>query len=178
MFDGCLPEVEELVALEDAALVDAVAGWARAENAACARKLAAVAELFARRTGLPAGEREMWWVDPQAAVGAELGAAQNISTWMALAQAHRGVVLAERLPKVAALFAAGLIGEAVVRTIEYRTALVVDPEAVAAVDRLLAEQVIGWGPLSLNKTERAIDVIVGACQMVCVAVAPDELEQY
>jgi hypothetical protein len=32
-----------------------------------------MAELFARRTGLPAGEREDWWVDPEAAVGAELG---------------------------------------------------------------------------------------------------------
>jgi hypothetical protein len=58
------------------------------------------AELFARRTGLPAGERELWWVDPDAAVGAELGATQNISTWMALAQAHRGVVLADRRPEM------------------------------------------------------------------------------
>src|SRR5215475_4985490 len=134
MFDGSLPEVDELGALDDAALVDAAAGWARVENAACARKLAVMAQLFTRRTGLPAGERELWWCDPQAAVGAELGAAQNVSTWMALAQAHRGVVLADRLPKVAALFAAGLITEAVVRTIEYRTALVTDPDAVAAVD--------------------------------------------
>ena len=108
MFDGSLPEIGDLAALDDAALVDAAAGWAQTENAACARKLAVMAELFARRTGLPAGERELWWVDPEAAVGAELAAAQNISTWMALAQAHRGVVLADRLPTVAALFEAGV----------------------------------------------------------------------
>jgi hypothetical protein len=160
MFDDSLPEIGELVALDDAALVDAAAGWARSENAACARKLAVMAELFARRTGLPAGERELWWVDPEAAVGAELAAAQGISTWMALAQAHRGVVLADRLPKVAALFEAGLISEVLVRTIEYRTALVTGDEAVARVDALLADHVTAWGPLSARKTERAVDVIV------------------
>ncbi|MBW8712441.1 MAG: DUF222 domain-containing protein, partial [Mycobacterium sp.] len=101
-----------------------------------------------------------WWVDPEAAVGAELGAAQHISTWMALAQAHRGVVLADRLPKVAALFEAGLISEALVRTTEYRTALVTDPHAIEQVDALLAEQVMAWGPLSMRKTEQAIDAIV------------------
>ena len=160
MFDGSLPEVADLAALDDAALVDAAAGWARTENAACARKLAVMAELFTRRTGLPAGEREDWWVDPEAAVGAELGAAQDISTWMALAQAHRGVVLADRLPKIAALFEAGLISEMLVRAIEYRTLLVTDAEAIKQLDALLADQVIAWGPLSVRKTEHAIDAIV------------------
>jgi hypothetical protein len=160
MFDGSLPEIGELAALDDSALVDAAAGWARTENAACARKTAVMAELFARRTGLPAGERERWWVDPQAAVGAELGATQHISAWMALAQAHRGVVLADRLPKVAALFAAGVISEVLVRAIEYRTALVTDAAAIARLDELLAEQVSGWGPLSARKLEQVIDAIV------------------
>ena len=155
-----LPEIADLAALYYASLVDAAAGWSRTENAACARKLAIISELFARRTGLPAGERENWWVDPQAAVGAELGAAQGISTWMALAHAHRGVVLADRLPKVAALFEAGVISELLVRVIEYRTALITDPDAMAAVDELLADHVGRWGPLSANKTEQAIDAIV------------------
>jgi hypothetical protein len=160
MFDGTLAEIDELAALDDAALVDAAAGWARAENAACARKLAVMAELFARRTGLSAGERELWWVDPEAAVGVELGAAQGISAWMALAQAHRGVVLADRLPQVAALFAAGVISEMMVRTIEYRTALVTEAEAIARVDALLAAHVTEWGRLSAKKTEHAIDAFV------------------
>ena len=91
---------------------------------------------------------------------AELGATQNISTWMALAQAHRGIVLDDRLPKVAALFEAGLISELLVRAIEYRTALITDPDAIARVDELLAEHVTRWGPLSANKTEQAIDAII------------------
>jgi hypothetical protein len=79
---------------------------------------------------------------------------------MALAQAHRGVVLADRLPKIAALFEGGLISEVLVRAIEYRTALVTDEAAIARLDELLAEQVSAWGPLSVRKPEQAIDAIV------------------
>jgi hypothetical protein len=50
MFDCSLPEIGDLAALDDAALVDAAAGWSRTENAACARKTAVMAELFARRS--------------------------------------------------------------------------------------------------------------------------------
>jgi hypothetical protein len=107
MFDGSLPEIGDLAALDDAALVDAAGGWARAENAACARKLAAMAEIFGPRTGLPAGDRELWWIDPEAAVAAEMAAAVNVSHGMALHQTHRGVALRDRLPKVAALFEPG-----------------------------------------------------------------------
>ena len=121
MFEDVLPEVSDLASLSDAALVDAAGGWARAENAACARKLAVLAEMFARRTGLAAGERELWWIDPQAAVAAEMGAAVNVSQGMALHQTHRGVALRDRLPKVAALFAAGLVSDLLVRTIVWRT---------------------------------------------------------
>ena len=115
MFDGSLPEIGDLAALSDAELVAAAGGWARTENGACARKLAVMAELFARRTGLPAGERELWWIDPQAAVATEIGAAVNVSYGMALHQTHRGVALRDRLPKVAALFEAGLISELLVQ---------------------------------------------------------------
>ena len=107
MFDGSLPEIADLASLTDAELVDAAGGWARAENAAGARKLAVMAEIFSRRTGLDAGERELWWIDPDAAVAAELAAALNVSTGMALHQTHRGIALRDRLPKVAALFEAG-----------------------------------------------------------------------
>ena len=109
MFDGSLPEIADLASLTDAELVDAAGGWARAENAAGARKLAVMAEIFSRRTGLDAGERELWWIDPDAAVAAELAAALNVSTGMALHQTHRGIALRDRLPEVAALFAAGLV---------------------------------------------------------------------
>jgi Domain of unknown function (DUF222) len=161
MFDGSLPGVGDLAALSDAALVDAVGGWARVENAACARKLAAMAELFCRRTGLDdAEERDCWWVDPDAAVAAESAAAVGISQGLALSQTHRGVALRDRLPAVAALFEAGLISDLLVRTIVWRTALVIAPFAMTLLDRMLAGQVQKWGALSAKKTEQAIDALV------------------
>src|SRR5215212_9459710 len=124
MFDGVLPEIADLASLTDAELVDAAGGWAGAENMAAARKLAVMAEIFARRTGLPGGERELWWIDPDAAVAAELSAVMNVSQGLALHQTHRGVALRDRLPMVAALFEAGLISDLLVRTIVSRTYLI------------------------------------------------------
>ena len=48
MFDG-LQGTDSLVRADDAAVVAAIAGWARAEAAASARRLAAIAELVRRR---------------------------------------------------------------------------------------------------------------------------------
>jgi hypothetical protein len=161
MFDGSLPGIADLAAADDAALVDAIGGWARWENAACARKLAAMAELFRRRTGLDdAEERDAWWVDPDAAVTAESAAAVGISQGLAMSQTHRGVALRDRLPKVAALFEAGLISDLLVRTIVWRTALVIRPFSMKLLDRQLAARVQKWGALSAKKTEEAIDALV------------------
>jgi hypothetical protein len=160
MFDGSLPEIADLASLTDAELVDAAGGWARAENSAGARKLAVMAEIFSRRTGLCAPDRELWWVDPDAAVAAELAAALGVSTGMALHQTHRGIALRDRLPKVAALLEAGVISDLLVRTIVSRTYLIDDAEAMAAVDADLADRITRWGALSVKKTEQAIDALV------------------
>lgn len=160
MFDGSLPEIGELATLSDAMLVDAAVGWGRAEAAACARKQAVMAEIFVRRTGSDADERELWWVDPEAAVAAELAAVLNVSAGMALHLTYRGVALRDRLPKVAALFERGLVSDLLVRVIVWRTDLIEDPEAMASMDAALAEQVVAWGPLSVKKTEQAIDALV------------------
>jgi hypothetical protein len=95
---------------------------------------------------------------------------------MALAQAHRGVVLADRMPKLAALFEAGLISELLVRAIEYRTPMVTDSESMATVDALLADHVTAWGPLSARKTEHAIDAIVDQVDPAAAALAEDDLQ--
>lgn len=151
---------EDLGTLSETELIDAARDWARAENASAARKLAVMAEIFVRRTGLPADERESWWLDPEAAVAAELAAALNITRSLALHQTHRGVALRDRLPRVAALFAAGLISDILVRAIVCRTDLICEESAMAAVDAELAEQITCWGALSITKTENAIDALV------------------
>src|SRR5690606_23943897 len=155
-----LPEIEDLASLSDAELIAAGVGWARAENAAAARKLAVMAELFARRTGLAAGEREDWFVDPAAQLTAELAAAHGTSQGLAVAQAARAVAWRARRPELAALFAAGRSGDVMVRPIVWRTRLIVDAEALARVDAAVATCAAAWGALSKKKAEQAVDALV------------------
>ena len=160
MFDGGLPGVAQLGDLSARELVDAARGWARAENAAAARKLAVMAEIFTRRTGVGAQDRDDWWVDPDAAVAAELAAALALTHGLALHQAHRAVTLRDRLPQVAALFADGVVSDMVVRKIVFRTGLIVDTALMALVDAAIAGQARRWGALSEKKLEQAIDATV------------------
>ncbi|MGE2738064.1 DUF222 domain-containing protein, partial [Mycolicibacterium vaccae] len=161
MFDTADSGVTDLRAVSAAALVDTARDCSRAENMAAARKLAVMAELFDRRTALStAAERENWWVDPDAAVAAELAAALGVTQGLALAQTHRGVALRDRLPRVEALFAQGLVSDLLVRAIVYRTGLITDAAVMAEVDAALARQVGFWGALSQVKVEQAIDATV------------------
>jgi hypothetical protein len=146
----------------DAAVVGAIGDSARAENIACARRLAAIAELYERRH-IPVEDgkgRELWRIDPWEAVAAEVAAAQGITAAAAGAQLHNAICLHARLPKVAALFATGAISYRTVRMIVARTFLALEPEVLAAIDAELAETLTTWGALSFAKTEQAIDALV------------------
>ncbi|HET6737195.1 MAG TPA: DUF222 domain-containing protein, partial [Mycobacterium sp.] len=62
----------------------AVGAWARVENAACARRLSAMADVLeARMAADGSADREQWCVDNWDAVAAEIGAAQNVSAGVA-----------------------------------------------------------------------------------------------
>ncbi|HEY6648550.1 MAG TPA: DUF222 domain-containing protein, partial [Mycobacterium sp.] len=136
----------------------AVGAWARVENAACARRLSAIADVLeARLAADGSAEREQWCLDNWDAVAAEGAAAQNVSLGMASHQLIVASALRERLPRVAEVFAAGQISYRLVNAIVSRTRLIKDPEALAKVDTELAAQVAGWGSLSAAKTEAAID---------------------
>ncbi|TRW88873.1 DUF222 domain-containing protein [Mycolicibacterium sp. 018/SC-01/001] len=163
MFDG--PDLSRLGAAD---LIDAARQWSREENAAAARKMAVMAELFTRRTGVDAEDRSGWWLDPEAAVAAEVAAAVNVTQGLALNQIQRAVVLRDRLPRVAALFADGLISDLLIRKIVYRTGLVTDPAVMAEVDATIADRVGRWGLLSEKKLEQAIDATVLAHDPVAV----------
>ncbi len=145
----------------DADLVSAIGDAAGAENTACARRLAAIAELCRRRHAADGdGRRERWRIDPWEAVAAEVAAAQGITAAAAAAQLHNAISLHERLPKVAALFATGALSYRLVHLIINRTLLAFDPDILAAIDTDLAHTLTTWGPLSLTKTEHAIDALV------------------
>lgn len=161
MFDEGLPEPEALAEVDDAALVAAITGWARAEAAAAARRLAAIGELVARRTrGSDAVNRSRWSCDYWDAAAAEVAAAEQISHGMASSQMYLASALRERLPKVAALLRNGAISARLAATIAWHTTLITNPYLLRDVDTELAEIATGLGPLSAAKTAAAIDALI------------------
>ena len=131
------------------------------ENAACARRLSAIADLLdARLSEDGSAERDQWCLDNWDAVAAEVAAVHDVSLGVASHQLMLARALRERLPRVAQVFAAGRVGVRLVNTIVYRTALITDPQARATVDRELASAVAGWGRMSATKIEQAIDAWV------------------
>ncbi|MCW2655566.1 MAG: hypothetical protein JWR32_6542 [Mycobacterium sp.] len=144
--------------LDDAGIVGAIRSSAQAEAAACARRLLAIAELFLRRADADRSSgHEWWWLDTFDAVAAEVSAAQCITPGAAATQLRYAIALTDRLPKVAEVFASGLVSYRVVVAILTRTELIEDDKALAQVDAKLANLIVAWGPMSAKKLERRID---------------------
>jgi hypothetical protein len=158
MFDY-LHGADALVHADDATVVSAIAGWARAEAAASARRLAAIAELVRRHAAGPV-DHAYWSCDNWDAMAAEISAAQGISHKAASGQMYMAVALRDRLPKVAALFADGVISARLAGAIVWHTDLIRDAETLLLVDATLAKNAARYGPLSVNKTAQAIDAVV------------------
>ncbi|KAA0096169.1 DUF222 domain-containing protein [Mycolicibacterium sp. P1-18] len=139
----------------------AVEAWSRAESAACARKVAAMADMFPPDAVADGSdERDRWCTDTLDAVAAHIGAAQRITQHAASNQLLVAVALHERFPLVAAVFAQGLITYQLVRTVVQRGALVVDPAALHELDRLLAEALSDREPMSVAALEKTVDAFV------------------
>ncbi|BBY50672.1 HNH endonuclease [Mycolicibacterium arabiense] len=138
-----------------------VGDWARVEAAATARRLAAMVVLLDQAYAADgSADREQWYLDNWGAVAAEIGAEQNITQGAASHQLLIATALRDRLPRVAALFADGLVSYRVVSAITARTALVRDRDAQIAVDKAFADVLTGWAPMSEDKLNTAIDAIV------------------
>jgi Domain of unknown function (DUF222) len=159
MFDSQLPDAEALRHADDAAVAAAIAEAARVEAAAAALRLAAIAELVARRADGPT-DCAQWSCDNWDAIAAEVAAAQGISHAMASGQMYLATALRDRLPRVAALFAAGTISARLASAIVWHTDLIKDAETLRLVDATLAEDAVCFGPLSVSKTAQAIDAVV------------------
>ena len=159
MFDTVAPDPAGLRSADDATVVAAIEGWARAEAAAAARRLDAIAELTRRRTG-DDDYRARWSCDDWDAGAAEVAAALGVSHRTASGQMQLGLTLRNRLPQVAALFMDGTLSARLVSAIAWRTYLIQDEAALASVDAALAARAAAWGPLSAYKLEQAIDLWV------------------
>ena len=159
MFDMSLPDGAELRGADDASVLAAIGMCARAEAAAAARRLEAVAELVARRADGPTDSAN-WSCDNWDAIAAEVAAAQGISHAMASGQMYLASALRQRLPRVGALLAEGAISARLASAIVWHTDLINDLTTLALVDGALAADAALFGPLSVNKTAQAIDAIV------------------
>ena len=150
----------ELADVDDATVVAAIEGWTRAEAAVAARRLAAIAELVARRCDDQDGQRWQWACDYWDAAAAEVSCAARVSPGKASGDMHTAWSLRTRLPAVAALFLSGELSARVAGSIVARTDCVVDDAVIAVLDTEIAQRATRWGPLSAYKTEQAIDVLV------------------
>jgi hypothetical protein len=157
MFESLPGDVAALRGLDDAALIDTVAGWARASAASDAKKYAAIAEFERRRC---TDEHPNWACDDWDAAAAEVAAALNIGHGRASGEMDLAIMLRDRVPKVGALFLAGELNARRVWLISDRTYLVTDAEALAELDSVIAERLTTWGPLSEYKLAQSIDVWV------------------
>ncbi|KUI00472.1 HNH endonuclease [Mycolicibacterium acapulense] len=153
---------DELMAAADGARsAGAIGAWARVENAACARRLAAAAEVLERLiTEAGAVDREQWCIDNWTIAAAEVAAAQGVSLGVASHQLLLADDLRRRLPRVAEVFATGAITYRTVAAVAHRSRLVRDAGALAKLDTDLATHLTQWGTLSTEKLHAAIDICV------------------
>ncbi|WP_029107175.1 HNH endonuclease signature motif containing protein [Mycobacterium sp. URHD0025] len=157
-----------------AALIDAITAGARAESAAIAARLAAIGELDTRREQELA-ETIFWTTDPFEEVAAEISAALRISRSRAGTQIRRARVLRDKLPLVAARFAAGDIDYRVVSIIIARTETM-HSSVWAQLDEALASRARSWMRLSERQLRERVDQQVTKLDPHGVRVPPDLTE--
>lgn len=140
---------------------EGVRACARLENAACASRLGHMADMLdAAYAASGSAQRDQWRFDNWSSVCAQIGAAHEVTSGVASALLTDAVVLRERLPRVAAVFAEGLISYRLVHAICTRTMLVKDPDALCGIDAELAERFLTWGAKSRERSESDIDELV------------------
>ncbi|MEE6193508.1 HNH endonuclease signature motif containing protein [Mycolicibacterium sp. 120320] len=154
----------------DADLIDGLSAAARAEAAAIARRLALIGELDSRRER-DLAETIFWRTDPFEEVAAEVSAALAISRSRAGGQIRKARVLRDKLPNVAAVFAAGAIDYRVVCTIIARTTLVA-AEVWPDLDAALTRHAPKWMRLSDQKLQDRVDLWVAKYDPDGVRVPP------
>jgi hypothetical protein len=143
--------------LDDAGVVGSIGVAAREENAACARRLEAMGELYARRAPEDDVERTNWAIDGHENVVAEISAELQISRGRARGQLRYAIHLREKLPQVMGVFKTGVIDMRMVIAIVGRVALISDPELMVKLDAALAKWAPKWMRLSGPKLDERVD---------------------
>ncbi|MGV0994098.1 MAG: DUF222 domain-containing protein [Mycobacterium sp.] len=133
----------------------------RDERMAVAQRLLAAGRLCQlRMAGVAHDDRTQWCIDNWEAVAAEVGAELGITRQRASTQMNYGIELLERLPKLGVVFAAGEVDFRVIAVAVFRTGLITDPDALAAIDAALAERAPRWNALPHKKVAELVDWLV------------------
>ncbi|MGU3651327.1 DUF222 domain-containing protein, partial [Mycolicibacterium sp. A43C] len=159
---------ERLSGLSDEALIAEVTDATRAEAAAAARRLAAVAEVTARHCEDEDESSALKLIDGWALAKAEISAACTLSPRAASAQMRIAMALRDRLPRTAEAFAQGSVSAKVINAITWRTQLVCDEEALSLIDAGIAGTAHQYGALSETALIRAVDFWVHTFDPVAV----------
>ncbi|MCX2711401.1 DUF222 domain-containing protein [Mycolicibacterium sp. J2] len=146
--------------LSDEALISALTAATRAEAKAAAWRLVLVGEVTARQCDDEDDEFAHQVIDGWAWAKAQIGAACNLNPYAASKQMGIAVALRDRLPRTAAVFAAGAVSAVVVDAITWRTRLVQDADALALIDAAIAGEAAGYGARSETGLITAVDVWV------------------
>lgn len=146
-----------LAEMSDEALISALTAATRSEAMAAAERLALVAEVTARECEDEDDGSAHAVIDGWAFAKAQVSAACNLNPRAANTQMRIGVALRERLPRTAALLAAGTVSAKVIGEITWRTRLVTDEGALALIDAAIAGEAATFGALSDAALTRAVD---------------------
>jgi Domain of unknown function (DUF222) len=149
--------VDTFLGASDAGVVAAIGVAAQEENAACARRLEAVGELYTRRAPEDDTERTCWAIDGHENVVAEIAAELYISRGRARGQLRYAIHLRQKLPQPMTVFKTGAIDMRMVITIVNRVCLIQDPVLMTKVDAALAKWAPTWMRLSGPKLEERVD---------------------
>ena len=150
--------------------LDAARAELRAERRAVAHKLVAAGRFALDRMAELGNSHEDWIVDDWELVAAELGAELGISRGRACTQMTQGRDLLQRLPAFAEVFLTGAVDVQVFLLIFQRTALIVDPDILAVIDRQVATRAPSWNALSRDRVAELVDWLV-------VEVDPDAVRR-
>lgn len=147
------------------------------ENAAGARRLEAIADLYEIRAPGEDTERLDWVIDGYAGLGAEVAVGLGVSRSRADAQLRVAIALRDRLPAVATVYLSGQVDYRLITTVINRTDLVDDPARLVKVDREIAARITSWMRLSGPAQEHRIDEIIARADPAGVRTPKDARDQ-
>ena len=157
--------------------LDRMTTAAREENAAGARRLEAIADLYEIRAPGDDTERLNWVIDGYAGLGAEVAVGLGVSRSRADAQLRVAIALRDRLPAVATVYLSGEVDYRLITAVINRTDLVDDPARLTEVDREIAARILGWVTLSGPVQEHRIDEVIARADPAGVRTQRDARDQ-